>query len=80
MPEKRSRAEEIIHKWREAGPCLLRGNHHRNLEAAESEQSHYRGRRDCGWLKVDQAMNRIRIREDSVVPDRSLAIRSCENG
>jgi transposase-like protein len=57
MPRKRFRAEEIIHKLREAEVWLAQGK--KAPEACQkigvTEQTYYRWRKEYGGLKVDQA-------------------------
>lgn len=57
MPRKRYRAEEIIHKLREAEVALAQGKSTAEVckKLGVAEQTYYRWRRECGGLKVDQA-------------------------
>ena len=57
MPRKRYRAEEIIHKLREAEVALAQGKSTAEVckKLGVAEQAYYRWRREYGGLKVDQA-------------------------
>jgi transposase-like protein len=57
MPRKHYRAEEIIHKLREAEVALAQGKSTAEVckKLGVAEQTYYRWRREYGGLKVDQA-------------------------
>ena len=57
MPRKRFRAEEILHKLREAEVALAQGKSTAEVckKLGVAEQTYYRWRREYGGLKVDQA-------------------------
>jgi len=57
MPRKHYRAEEIIHKLREAEVALAQGKSTAEVckKLGVAEQAYYRWRREYGGLKVDQA-------------------------
>ncbi len=57
MSRKRYRAEEIIHKLREAEVLLAQGKKTPEVckKLGVTEQTYYRWRREYGGLKVDQA-------------------------
>ena len=57
MPRKRYRAEEIIHKLREAEVALAQGKSTAEVckKLGVAEQAYYRWRREYGGLRVDQA-------------------------
>ena len=57
MSRKRFRAEEIIHKLREAEVLLAQGKKTPEVckKLGVTEQTYYRWRREYGGLKVDQA-------------------------
>ena len=57
MPGKRYRAEEIIHKLREAEVAFAQGKSTAEVckQLGVTEQTYYRWRREYGGLKVDQA-------------------------
>ena len=58
MPRKRDRAEEILHKLREAEVALAQGKSTGEVckKLGVAEQAYYRWRREYGGLKLDQAM------------------------
>jgi hypothetical protein len=79
MPKKRSTAEQIVSKLRQIEVSLSQGNALAAAckEAAISEQSYYRGRREYGGLKLDQAkrlkdLERENSRLKKIVADLSL--------
>ena len=57
MPRKHYRAEEIIHKLREAEVALAQGKSTAEVckKLGVAEQAYYRWRREYGGLRVDQA-------------------------
>ena len=57
MPKKRSNAEEIIHKLREADVLLSQGTNVSQVckRIGIAEQTYYRWRKTYGGMKVDQA-------------------------
>ena len=57
MSRKRFKAEEIIHKLREAEVLLAQGKKAPEVckKLGVTEQTYYRWRREYGGLKVDQA-------------------------
>lgn len=57
MPRKHYRAEEIIHKLREAEVALAQGKSTAEVckKLGVAEQTYYRWRREYGGLRVDQA-------------------------
>ena len=57
MSRKRFKAEEIIHKLREAEVLLAQGKKAPEVckKLGVAEQTYYRWRREYGGLKVDQA-------------------------
>ena len=57
MPRKRYRAEEIIHKLREAEVALAQGNSTAEVckKLGVAEQTYYRWWREYGGFKVVQA-------------------------
>lgn len=79
MPKKRSTAEQIVSKLRQIEVSLSQGKALAAAckEAAISEQSYYRWRREYGGLKVDQAkklkeLERENARLKKIVADLSL--------
>jgi len=57
MPRKHYRAEEIIHKLREAEVALAQGKSTAEVckKLGVAQQAYYRWRREYSGLKVDQA-------------------------
>ena len=57
MPRKHYRAEEIIHKLREAEVALAQGKSTAEVckKLGVAQQAYYRWRREYGGLRVDQA-------------------------
>jgi len=57
MPRKRYKAEEIIHKLREAEVLLAQGKKTPEVcrKLGVTDQTYYRWRKEYGGLKVDQA-------------------------
>jgi putative transposase len=79
MPKKRSTAEQIVSKLRQIEVALSQGKALAAAckEAAISEQSYYRWRREYGGLKVNQAkklkdLERENARLKKIVADLSL--------
>ena len=79
MPKKRSTAEQIVSKLRQIEVSLSQGKGLAAAckEAAISEQSYYRWRREYGGLKLDQAkrlkdLERENSRLKKIVADLSL--------
>ena len=75
MPRKRYRAEEIIHKLRDAkvafalGKSTVEGCKQRGV----AEQTYYRRRREDGGLKVDQAKKLEELEQENTRIKRLLA-------
>lgn len=79
MARKRHKAEEIIHKLREAEVELAQGRTVGEVcrKIAVTEQTYYRWRKEYGGLKVDQAkrikdLEKENARLKRVVADQAL--------
>ncbi len=81
MPRKRHRADQIIHKLREAEVELGRGQPLKTVcrKLAITEQTYYRWRKEYGGLRLDQAkrlrsLEKENSRLKSLVADQALDI------
>lgn len=75
MARKRYRAEEIIHKLREAEVALAQGKSTAEVckKLGVTEQTYYRWRREYGGLKVDQAKKLKELEKENARLKRLLA-------
>ena len=75
MPRKRYRAEEIIHKLREAEVAFAQGKSTAEVckKLGVVEQTYNRWRRDYGCLKVDQAKKLKELEKENTRLKRLLA-------
>ncbi len=75
MPRKRYRAEEIIHKLREAEVAFAKGKSTAEVckKLGVAEQTYYRWRCECGGLKVDQAKKLKELEKENARLKRLLA-------
>ena len=75
MSRKRFKAEEIIHKLREAEVLLAQGKKTPEVckKLGVTEQTYYRWRREYGGLKVDQAKKLKELEKENVRLKKLLA-------
>lgn len=75
MPIKRYRAEDFIHKLREAKIASAQGKSTAEVcnKVGVAEQTYYRWRREYGGLKVDQAKKLNELEKDNARLKRRFA-------
>ena len=75
MPRKRYKAEEIIHKLREAEVLLAQGKKTPEVcrKLGVTDQTYYRWRKEYGGLKVDQARRLKHLEKENTRLKKLLA-------